>query len=410
MRISTKELLTQHWLLLLTGFLLVFFSAFGQTVFIGAHIPFIQDTFGLSHTELSLYYSAATLCSGLLLFYTGKFLDTVALRIVVAVALVGLAIGTFILAFTPVPYLLFPAFFLLRQCGQGLMPLINTVSMNRYLEKARGRASAISGFGQPLMMIFPIIGLLVVREFGWQNAWALYGAFILIFLLPLFYFLFRHHDHTIHNEWKEAMERSAVDMPDNPIKQWTRLEVLKDWRFYIIVCVLIIDPCFNTTIFYYQGEVAASKGLPPEAIVTALPLFTIASVSMMYLAGDILDRFGEKYILFAYPLIYIAALLILASPGGIPTLYTGLIVQGLAAGCMSVLGGPILAKLYGTKNLGSIKSALGSIFIMSSAVGPLIAGICLDHDIGMKVILSGFAVYAFLAWAVMASFLRGKLD
>lgn len=379
-------------------------------MFIGAHIPFIQDTFGLSHTQLSLYYSSATLCSGLLLFYTGKFLDSVALRIVVAVALCGLALGTFMLALTPIPFLLFPAFFLLRQCGQGLMSLTNTVAMNRYLEKARGRAMAISGFGQPLMMIFPIIGLLIVREFGWQNAWALYGAFILAVLLPMFYFLFRYHDRTIHNEWKEAMERSALDTPDDPIKQWTRLEVLKDWRFYIIVCVLIIDPCFNTTIFYYQGEVAQSKGLPAEAIVTALPLFTIASVSMMYLAGDLLDRFGEKYILFAYPVIYISALLLLASSGGIATLYGGLIVLGLAAGCTSVLGGPILAKLYGTKNLGSIKSALGSIFIMGSAVGPLVAGICLDHDIPMNAVLSGFAVYAFLALLVMASFLRGKLD
>lgn len=410
MRISTRDLLAGHWPLLLTGFLLTFFSGFGQTVFIGAHIPFIEETFGLSHTRLSLFYGCATLLSGVVLFFSGKLLDHMALHRFIVMVLGGLAAGAFLLAYAPSALFLFPAFFLLRQCGQGLMTLTNTVSMNRYLEESRGRAMAFTNVGLSLTTLFPIIGMMVIGAYGWQDAWAYYGLFILCGLLPLFYGLFRHHDRTIHAAWKDAMERSLTFPDDNPIRQWTRAEVLKDWRFYILISVFFIGPCFNTGLFYYQAELAASKGQEPLIIASAFPLFTLASVVSMYLAGHFLDRFGEKYVLMAYPLLYIGGMVLFIVLPGLISLYSGMIVLGMSMGTMAVLGGPILAKLYGTLNLGSIKSTLGSVNIISSSIGPVIVGFCLDQSYAMASILTGFVVYAFLAWLIMVCCFTNKIE
>ena len=156
---------------------------------------------------------------GLLIFFTGKLLDHMALQRFVPIVLLGLACGAFLMAFTPTPLLLFPAFFLLRQCGQGLMTLTNTVSMNRYLEKARGRAMAITGFGGPMTILYPILALFMIRLFGWQQAWMYYGIFILCILMPVFFLLFRHHDRTIHSAWKESMARNDASEDANPIRR-----------------------------------------------------------------------------------------------------------------------------------------------------------------------------------------------
>ena len=411
MRLSNKDLYRNHWLLLLTGFMLVFFSGFGQTVFIGVHIPFIRESFNLSHTQLSGLYSAATLLSGIILFFSGKLLDKITPRYFVAITLTGLAAGAFLLSWSTVPAVLLIAFFLVRQFGQGLMTLTNTVSMNRYLENARGRAMAITSFGMPVqLLVFPFMAAILIENMGWESAYRSYGYFILFILLPMFFLLFRHHDRTAHAAWQKTVEEEEMSSVENPIKQWTRLAVLKDWRLYILLMVMIVDPCFSTAIFYYQGELSLSKGLEATDIVSAFPFFTVASVCTMYIAGSLLDRFGEKYLLICAPLFYICGLSCLIIIEGMPSLYTGLVALGISMGTMSVLGGPLLAHLYGTRHLSSIKSILSSVFIVGTAISPLLVGYNLDQGVAIAQILMIFAVYAFIAWLIMIIFLRNHLN
>jgi hypothetical protein len=56
-----------RWRLLAFGFVLAFFSSFGQTSFIAVFGPVLRQEFGLSNGALGGMYSAATLASGLLL-------------------------------------------------------------------------------------------------------------------------------------------------------------------------------------------------------------------------------------------------------------------------------------------------------------------------------------------------------
>ena len=62
------------------GFITAFGSSFGQTFFIGVLSPTIQTEFSLSHTEWGSIYLLGTLASALVLPWTGKQIDRIALR------------------------------------------------------------------------------------------------------------------------------------------------------------------------------------------------------------------------------------------------------------------------------------------------------------------------------------------
>ena len=396
--------------LLTAGFLLCFFSTFGQTVFIGAHIPFILIHFDLSYSEISLFYAAATLCSAALLLWTGKYIDHLRLSMLLPLVLCGLALGALVLAFAPHPIFLFLAFFLLRQCGQGMMPLTSTICMNRYLEKGRGRAMAISNIGSPAhMMIMPFTGLLIVGMIGWQMAWVSYAVFILIILIPLFFWLFRNHERTTHAAWKTRMAAAEASEETPDSKQWQRTEALKDWRFYCLISVLIIAPCFNTAIFFYQGELALNAGISSTAFTSSFISFTAGAITAGIISGMIIDRYGEKYILLIFPLVFMTGLLVLSCFTGYMAIVVALTTIGIADGMVVVLGGPLLAKFYGTKHLGSIKSVIISINVVATALSPPLVGILLDQSVAISSIFFGFALYACLGWVILFIFLRPKL-
>ncbi|MEL7374850.1 MAG: MFS transporter, partial [Pseudomonadota bacterium] len=59
------------------GFLLTFFSSFGQTYFISASVAEWQQAFGLSHGEFGRLYMLATLASAMSLPFVGRLVDVI---------------------------------------------------------------------------------------------------------------------------------------------------------------------------------------------------------------------------------------------------------------------------------------------------------------------------------------------
>ncbi len=85
-------------------------------------------------------------------------------------------------------------------------------------------------------------------------------------------------------------------------------------------------------------------------------------------------------------------------------------VIGISDGCMVVLGGPILAKLYGTRHLEAVKSTMTSANILSTGISPPIVGILLDIGADIGFIFYGFVGYACFVWLLLFMFLRKKLS
>jgi MFS family permease len=406
---SIKELLKNHGGLIAICFSLVLFSGFGQSVFFGAYLPVIREELGLDKTSTGALYAMATIASAIVIVHTGKWLDHMPLQRVVVLICLGLSAGCALMSFTVNPFMLLIAFFLLRQFGQGLFVLASSTSINRYVEKGKGKALAMANFGASAhLMSFPLIALSMAPFVDWRDAWFGFAVFILAVLMPAYIWALRHHETKTHACWLAAQDEQtqahskANNTKAEALKNWTRGQVLRDMRFYGLCFITVLSPFVGTVVFFYQLELAQALSMTPIAFAASFPFFTVATVTFSFLAGGVIDRYGEAPALMTYPVFYSLGLLLLTINMHWSMAYAGMVFLGIGTGIISVTGGPFLAKLYGTKSLGSIKALLFSSSILSSALSPFIFGLFMDRGVGILTLFALCGVYAFFAF--LASF------
>lgn len=399
---SSFHMMKEHGGLIFMGFMLYFFSVFGQSLCFGIYLPALENDLGMSKTEIGGLYAAATIFSAVAIIFTGKMLDHMRLRHFVALTCAGLAAGCFVMAGAIGPLSLFIAFFLLRQFGQGLMVLSATTSVNRYLERNRGKAQALASLGASAhLIVFPLLALTLENYFDWRVVWFYYGLFTALLLLPGFWFYLRAHQSKTHQRWQQRVQAASAQAAAMLQKDWTQKHVIMNWRFYALVALTLIAPFVGTAIFFFQRELAASLGLTPMAFAASFPVFTISYIICAFAAGVVIDRYGEKPVLASYPLVYMAGLILLTLPihnGMLLLTYGGMFLIGAANGMVGTATGPLLAQLYGTKYLGGIKSLLFSTTIVSSALSPLFFGFLLDQGYAITTLLAWVIPYAALVW------------
>jgi len=280
--------------------------------------------------------------------------------------------------------------------------------INRYIEEGKGRAQSITQNGMPMhAALFPFAATIILDTFGFTVSWLGYAGFILLVLVPFFWLFLRAHEEKTHKVWSQRMDAKEAANPLGVLSdEWTRRRVLGDWRFYMIMAVMVIGPCFGTAIFFYQTTIAESLSLSPALFTTGFIFLTIASIISALIAGAVMDNYGEKFLLTSFPLIYAIGLVLLASADGLIGLYVALSLFGIAGGIMSITGGPLFAKMYGTKHYASVKSLHFITMILASAISPPLCGWMLDSGFEISEILYYFAIYSALAWIFILFFIK----
>jgi MFS family permease len=100
---------------------MTFFSAPGQTFFISLLSGEIRHATNLSDGEFAAIYSLATLCSAVVMIWSGGLIDKIGLKKLSIALVFGLATGCGILSISSGIVSLVIGLFLLRQFGQGLI-------------------------------------------------------------------------------------------------------------------------------------------------------------------------------------------------------------------------------------------------------------------------------------------------
>ena len=180
------------WVIVAVSGLGFFFSSPGQTYSISMFINEYIREFGWSRTFVSLLYSAATMLSGLLLFFVGRVIDRYGGR------RMSMAIGA-LLALTCLwnsmvvtPVMLFIGFFLSRYLGQGSMTLIPTTVVSQWFVRKRAFAfSLMSLGGVAASTLLPPVTAWLIRTSGWQSAWRIWSLLLVVIFIPISGFLLR---------------------------------------------------------------------------------------------------------------------------------------------------------------------------------------------------------------------------
>ena len=386
------------------GFIFTFFSSFGQSFFIGLFNPSVRDTLNISHGQFGSIYATATLLSSLLFIWVGKKIDDINVLRFALYVTVLLSFSCFFFSKISSIGFLFIAIFLMRFSGQGMMSHTASTTISRYFTKSRGKALSIGWFGLSVAeFILPVTIIYLLTIYKWQNIWIFISLFVLVFLPIASFFLIKE----LNLDSRENAEINKVKNKD--IKQWARIEVIKDYRFYIISANLLAMPWIATGVFVYQSFITSSKEWGEYVIAQSFMVYSILSVITLLISGILIDKFTSRKLLIFMniPLLLSTIVIIFFNTPFTAFIFLGLI--GISNGLANVLGSSTWAELYGVKHIGSIKALTTALMVFSTAFGTALFGVLIDFGFTIEKIAIVSSIYIFSS-IVLLFFVRKKLN
>lgn len=381
------QFITRQWPLLGFGFVTVFWGNLGQSFFISWYGAAIQHSFGLSATEYGLLYAVATLCSGLLIMALGGFIDRLPLAVFTILVAIGLVAACLLLSQAGSALLFGIALFLLRLCGQGLMPHTAQTTMARYFQYNRGKALSVSASGVPVgEMLLPALAVALIATVGWQQSWLWLALSIPLLYGPLSLTLLR----------KSAAQRVLpVALLAGTKTQYSRRHVLADKRFWLILPALLAGPFMLTGLFIQQQYLLEEKGWTTTLLASGFVLYGIMHWLSAMWTGALVDRYSARRLVRFVMLPLILALLSLAMLEGSWLALLFMALLGLAVGSAHPVFSALWAEIYGVTHIGAIRSLTTAIMMLATAAAPWVFGLFIDHG------MSGGQFFSLLASSVM---------
>lgn len=375
------------------GVFLVFSSSIGQTFFISLFSGEIRSEFNISHGIFGIIYSAATLSSAIVFFWLGKLADQFNLTLLGLITLGVLSGFSFLISSAETLLMLFLSLLGLRLFGQSMISHISVTAMARWFSKKRGQALSIALMGHPIgEALLPFFFTFFLLEFTWREIWMGISICIIIFFLPLVFWLGR--------QLKSERFNSSVSNrpePKNFAKvSWNRSQVLRDIRFYQIIPGLLASPFIVTGFFFHQIHLIETKLWSISLLGSSYPLFALSVTGVTFASGWIVDRFSTVHLLRIFLLPLALGLMLIASTDSVFAFPLFMILVGASTGSATIVISALWAELYGIGYLGSIRSMCFSMVVLSTSISPALIGFLLDIGVTLEVQFIIFAIYVLV--------------
>jgi len=371
------------------GFIFTFFSSFGQSFFLGLFNSSIRDALSITHGQFGSIYASATLLSSIVLVWIGKKIDDVNILKFASYVIIFLSASCFIFSKISSVIFLFVGIFLMRLAGQGLSSHTATTTISRFFEKNRGRALSTGWLGLSLAeFIMPVLIVFLLTFIEWRDIWVSISILVIL-VLPVATFLL------VKDVKLDTREESKTDENNKEIKQWKRIEVLKDYRFYIMCMTMLAMPWIATGSFVYQSFISSSKEWGPYVIAQSFMAYSILSVITLFISGFLIDKFSSRKLLIYMniPLLFGTVVLYYFNAPLSSFVFFGLV--GVTNGLANVLGSSTWAEIYGVKYIGSIKALTTALMVFSTAFGTALFGFLIDIGFSIEQIAVVSGTYIF---------------
>lgn len=393
---SYWQFLTRSWPLLAFGFVSIFWGNFGQSFFLSWYGTPIQESLELSAGAYGSLYSAATLASSLMMMIFGGTIDRWPLRRFATTAAFGLMLACLVLAMSHTIWLLVIGFFMVRLFGQGFLPHTAQTTMARCFDSDRGKALSISASGVPAgEIILPLLAVAMIAWLGWRNSWLVLALSVPLIYLPLIYWLLRQS--TLPVDHRPDIQAKTTK------PSLGRRQMLTDYRFWLALPAVLAPPFLVTGIFIQQGFLLQQKSWHPQWLASCFIAFGIAHWLSSMTTGVLVDHFSARRLLPVLMVPLAAALLSVVWFQGdwVALLFMSLL--GVSIGTSSPVIGSLWAEVYGTGKLGSIRSLMTSLIMVSTAASPILFGVLIDEGMSLAT-LYGAAGWGVVIAGVMISF------
>ena len=401
-----KPRLFYGWVILGVATLTMFSSGPGQSHTFSIFVDLIAKDLGISTTSIASAYAFATLLAAFGLTRMGVFVDRYGARNVLI--FVSICLGFSCIAFGAAMGVitLSLAFMVLRFFGQGSMMLGATNLVAQWFSEKRGVAMSILMLGfSASMAIHPKLGLWLIEQVGWREAWMWLGFATWAMMVPLLWILVYDKPEPLGlRPDGTPISTSESAHASAEISGLNLLQSIRTPAFWIVGAGLFTTAMLITTLFFFQVPIFDQQGLSAEVATDMFGVSALVMALSMPLIGRTLDQTNPKYV-FALTLILLAVCL--AGITLVTTQMTAVIYAlcfGVLTGTNMTLFGFMWAHYFGRKHLGSIQGVGQALGVIGASLGPLPLGIAFDKY-GSYTEALHFLAFMPIACAILALFL-----
>jgi len=408
------------WLVVVGCFLTLVFTA-GVSFFVLPVLmgPIIEDT-GWSLVEVSFGVTLWGASAAILSPFCGLFIDRMGARRSILFGTAYTALGTFIISRVTSLTQFYAVMFFIP-----FGPMLSTyipvgAIVPRWFVKHRGTATGLAMVGIGIGgAIFPLVASGLLRTHDWRGTYAVLSAMLLIALVPTFFFIRNPNaeEQATGVPGNESENESSGDTIAPLIDHLTLPQALKTRSFWglgmgdaltgIVYAIFNVQLVFLLTGDFTTGATAAleigeiaTKAMEKSAADSAALVF---SVFLLFTGlgtipiGWLSDKLPFKRVFIACYLFPAVGALFLFPREYAFLAFGFAFIAGNAAGGRSALYPIALTRSFGELHIASIWGASNSLFMIGTALGPLIGSLLFEKSGGTG------AVYMFCIGTLLVS-------
>ncbi|ERJ12888.1 MFS transporter [Haloplasma contractile] len=371
------------WVIIMLAATSFFFSAPGQSYSISIFMEIYIEKFNLSSTELSSYYSIATILSGSLLWIMGRNVDRFGQRKMFVIAGVMLAVATLFNSFNTNIVMIFIGFFMLRYFGQGSLTLIPNSLVPQWYEKHRSFAISIAICGGLVAsLVVPILNVWLIDLVGWRMAWRVWSLALVLVFVPLMWKFVINKPEEIgalpDGRTTVTEDELKVELQAMEKESWELGEAMRTKEFWFIGIISMLVPMISTGLAIHNYSIMELRGMNKEQSAVILGLIAIPGFFIPFIARLVIDRFKPKYLVIISLLIMAIDMLYMLRVNSFWSAAIFILIYGFAMRIQATTISVIWPKYFGRKYLGSIRGAATVFMVIGSALGPIPFSLSLD--------------------------------
>jgi predicted MFS family arabinose efflux permease len=366
-----------HWPTVVAAMLgMSFYSMF--TYSFGVFIEPLQHEFHWSRANISIGYTIYALSPVILGPFMGALIDIIGTRKIAiwGVFLSALAYGAFSLNNGSLGLWL-----ALWGCLSLTAVLVKTTvwgaAISSIFSKSRGIALAAVLSGSALAQsVAPVVGNWLIAQHGWRFAYQAiavgWGGLALVLVVSCFF--------DAREPRKQAARPVGAPAPDTSgLPGLTTRQAIRSPAILRIGFANLIMALVGAGITVHLFEVLVGTGLSRASVGQILITQGIAGIAGKLVTGWLLDRFQGGWIAFtSYFLQAVANALLLYAWHAPVVAALAVLCLGYSAGAGLQVTTYLCSRYAGLRNFGKIYGTIGSMLMLGSAFGPIIAGRVFD--------------------------------
>lgn len=243
----------------------------------------------------------------------------------------------------------------------------------------------------------PWLAVTMIGWLGWQFTFLALSLTVPLILLPLALYCIRHG--FARADYGAVLHAAPAGM--SAASTGARRALLGDYRFWLMLPGYMAGPFMVTGIFVHQNFVVASKGWTLSWFAICFVVYGFVHWISSLISGTLVDRFQAAKLLPYFPLPMALGLLALAYVPGTWVAVPAMALLAVSIGASPPISNSLWPEIYGSNNIGAIRSMTVAIMVFSTALSPILFGFLIDRGVTIGTLMGSSGLYVLVSCGLM---------